>query len=68
MRNKINVITKFTLLGVEILNNLSADIDHSVNYANCKYVSLYLDFKYLQCDVLSNMISTHCLEACASQL
>ena len=31
MRNKLNVITKCTLLGVEILNNIfSADIDHSV--------------------------------------
>ena len=30
MRNKLNVITKCTLLGVEILNNFSADIDHSV--------------------------------------
>ena len=35
---------------------------------NCKYMSLYLDFKYLQCDVLSNMISTYCLDAYASQL
>ena len=26
-------------------------------------MSLYLDFKYLQCDVLSNMISTYCLYA-----
>ena len=31
-------------------------------------MSLYLDFKYLQCDVLSNMISTYCLDAYASQL
>ena len=31
MRNKLNVITKCTLLGVEILNNFSADIDHSVS-------------------------------------
>ena len=63
MRNKLNVITKCTLLGVEILNNFSADIDHSVKQFNCKYMSLYLDFKYLQCDVLSNMISTYCLDA-----
>ena len=68
MRNKLNVITKCTLLGVEILNNFSADIDHSVKQFNCKYMSLYLDFKYLQCDVLSNMISTYCLDAYASQL
>ena len=59
MRNKINVITKCTLIGVEILNNFSADIDNSVKQFNCKYMSLYLDFKYLQCDVLSNMISTY---------
>ena len=31
-------------------------------------MSLYLDFKYLQCDVLSNMISTYCLDAYASHL
>ena len=31
MRNKLNVITKCTLLGVEILNNCSADIDHSLD-------------------------------------
>ena len=31
-------------------------------------MSLYLDFRYLQCDVLSNMISTYCLDAYASQL
>ena len=31
-------------------------------------MSLYLNFKYLQCDVLSNMISTYCLDAYASQL
>ena len=29
MRNKLNVSTKCTLLDVEILNNFSADIDHS---------------------------------------
>ena len=61
MRYKLNVITKCTLLGVEILNIFSADIDHSVKQFNCKYMSVYLDFKYLQCDVLSNMISTYCL-------
>ena len=68
MRNKLNVIAKCTLLGVEFLNNFSADIDHSVKQFNCKYMSLYLDFKYLQCDVLSNMISTYSLDAYASQL
>ena len=68
MRNKLNAITKCTLLGVEILKKISADIDHSVKKFNCKYMSLYLDFKYLQCDVLSNMISTYCLDAYASQL
>ena len=31
-------------------------------------MSLYLDSKYLQCDVLSNMISTYGLDAYASQL
>ena len=31
-------------------------------------MSLYLDFKYLQCDVLSNMIPTYCLDAYASHL
>ena len=31
-------------------------------------MSVYLDFKYLQCDILSNMISTYCLDAYASQL
>ena len=60
MRNKLNVITKCTLLGVEILNIFSADIDHSVKKFNCKYKSLYLDCKYLQCDVLSNLISSYC--------
>ena len=39
------------------------DIDHSVMQFNNKYRSLYL-----QCDVLSNMISTYCLDAYASQL
>ena len=39
MRNKLNVnITKCTLLGVEILNNFSADIDHSVKFFYCKYM------------------------------
>ena len=52
MRNKLNFITKCTLLGVEILNNISADIDNSGKQFNCKYMSLYLDFKYSQCDVL----------------
>ena len=68
MRNKLNVITKCKLLGVEILNNFSADIDHSVKQFNCKYMSLYFDFIYLQSDVLSNMIFTYCLHAYASQL
>ena len=68
MRNNLNVITKCTLICVEILNNLSADFDNSVKLFNCKYMSLYLDFKYVQCDVLSNMISTYCLDAYASQL
>ena len=68
MRNKLNVITKCTLLGVEILNDASADIDHSVKQFNCKYMSLNLDFKFFQSDVLSNMISTYCLDAYASQL
>ena len=44
MRNKLNVITKCTILCVEILNNFYADIDHSVKQFNCKYMSLYLDF------------------------
>ena len=48
MKNKLNVITKCTLLGVEIYNNLSADINHSLEQFNCKYMSLHLDFKYLQ--------------------
>ena len=68
MRYKLNGITKCTLLGVEILNDFSADIDHAVKKFNCKYMSLYLDFKYLQCDVLPNMIYTYCLDAYASQL
>ena len=34
MRNKLNVITKCTLHGIEILNNCSADIDHSVKQFN----------------------------------
>ena len=29
------------------LNIFSAVIDHSVKQFNCKYMSLYLDFKYL---------------------
>ena len=69
MRNKLKVIYKCTLPGVEVLNYFSADIDHSVNKFNCKYMSLYFDIKYLQCAVLSNnMISIYCLDACASQL
>ena len=68
MGSKLNVITKCILLGVEILNNFSADMDHSVKQFNCKYMSVYLDFKYLQCDVLSNMIFTYCLDGYASQL
>ena len=67
MRNKLNVITKCILRGVEISNNFS-DIDYSVKQFNCKYMSLYLDFKYLQCEVLSNMMSTYCLDAYVSQL
>ena len=31
-------------------------------------IYIYLDFRYLQCDILSNMISTYCLDAYASQL
>ena len=31
-------------------------------------MSLYLAFKFSQCDVLSNMIYTYCLDAYASQL
>ena len=68
MRNKLKVITKCTLLGVEILNIFSANIDNSVKQFNCKYMSLYLDFQYLQCDVLSNIMSTYCLDAYSSQL
>ena len=68
IRNKLNVITECTLLGGEILNNFSADIDNSVKQFNCEYMSLYLDFEYLQCDVSSNMISTICLDAYGSQL
>ena len=68
MRNKLNVITKCTLLGVEGMNNLFDDIDNSVQQFNCKYMSVYLDFKYLQCDVSSNMIFTYCLDAYTLQL
>ena len=39
MRHKLNVITKCTLLGVEVLNIFSADIDHYVKQFNCKYMS-----------------------------
>ena len=45
-----------------------SDIDHAVKKFNCKYMSRYLDFKYLQCDVLFNMIFTYCLDTYASQL
>ena len=34
MRNKLKVIYKCTLPGVEVLNYFSADIDHSVNKFN----------------------------------
>ena len=54
MRNKLNVITKCTFLGVDILNNFSADIDKFVKHFNCKYMSLYLHFKYL--NVMSYLI------------
>ena len=40
MINKLNVIAKCTLLGVEILNNFSADIDHYLKQFKCKYISL----------------------------
>ena len=50
------------------MNNVSPDIDHSVKQFNSKYMSIYLDFKYLHCNVLSNMISAYCLDAYASQL
>ena len=46
MRNKLNIISKWTLLSVEVLIIFSADSDPSVKQFNCKYVSLYLDFKY----------------------
>ena len=68
MRKQLNVITKCTLLGVEILNNFSVDIGHSVKQFNCLYMGLYLEFKYVQCDVLSNTVSTYCLDAYVSQL
>ena len=68
MKNELNVITRCTLLGVEILNIFSDDIDLSVKQFNCKYIGLYLECTYLQCDVLSNMISTYCLDTYASQL
>ena len=55
-------------MGAEGLHNLSSHIDHSVKQFKCKYIIVYLDFKYLQCDVLSNMISTYCFDACTLQL
>ena len=60
IRNKLN--------GVVVWNIFSTDIYHSVKQFNCKYISVYLDFKYLQCDVLSSLISTYCCETYASQL
>ena len=57
MRNKLNVITKCTLLGVEILKKFSADIDHSVKQFNCKYMSLYLDnYGIMRINVLKSIM------------
>ena len=47
IRNKLNVITKCTLPGVEVLKTNSTDMDYTCNHLNCKYMSIYLDFKYV---------------------
>ena len=44
MRYKLNVISKCTLLVVEILNNFSVDIDNSVKQFNYKYMSLFTNY------------------------
>ena len=51
------------ILGVEVLNNFYADVGNSVKPFNCKHMRVYLHFKCLQCDVLSKMIFTCCLDA-----
>ena len=53
MRNKSNVITKCTLLGVEVLNKLILIILLNNLTLN---ICLYFDFKYLQCDVLKSIM------------
>ena len=67
MNSVLSYVKECTLLGVKILPDFSSDIDLSVKNFNKKFMSVYLDFRHLQCDVLSKMVALYCLDVPTSK-
>ena len=57
MNNRLQFTKTCSLLGLNVLPDFKADINAAV-----------LDFKHLQCDVLSKLIGVYCLDVYGSQL
>ena len=51
-----------------MLPAFKADINAAVQQFNVKCISMLLDFKHLQCDVLSKLIGVYCLDVYGAQL
>ncbi len=68
MKDTLEFVSDCTFLGIKVVDDFSADIDLAVNKFRTKFMSLYLDFRHLQCDVLSKMVSTYCLDVYGSPL
>ena len=68
MNNRLQFTETCSLLGINVLPKFKADINAAVQQFNVKCISMLLDFKHLQCDVLSKLIGVYCLDVYGSQL
>ena len=68
MNNRLQFTETCSLLGINVLPDFKADINAAVQQFNVKCISMLLDFKHLQCDVLSKLIGVYCLDVYGSQL
>ena len=62
MNNRLQFTATCSLLGINVLPDFKADINAAVQQFNVKCISMLLDYKHLQCDILSKLIGVYCLD------
>ena len=55
-------------LFLNVLPDFKGDINAAAQQFNVKCISMLLDFKHLQCEVLSKLIGVYCFDVYGSQL